>query len=83
MCQEGGAHMQTLEFKAVIDERRILSLTLPADVSTGPARVTVTLEPGEPVKRPSPETVKALKAFHKGRRLDGMSLRELREEGRP
>ena len=48
------------------------------------ARVTVAdmLKPGEPVKRPSQETVKALKAFHKGRRLDGITLRELREEGR-
>ena len=74
--------MQTLEFDTVIDEKRVLSLTLPAGVSLGPARVMVVLEPGETVKRPSPETVKALKAFHKGRRLDGISLRELREEGR-
>ena len=33
-------------------------------------------------KRPSPETVQALKAFHKGRRLNGITLRELKEEGR-
>lgn len=74
--------MQTPEFNAVMDEKRTLSLVLPAEVSLGPTRVMVMLEPGEARKRPTPETVKALKAFHIGRRLDGMSLRQLREEGR-
>ena len=77
--------MQAFKFKTVIDETHTLSLVLPSTVRPGTTDVTVVLEVDEPVKTvksPSPETVEALRTFHKGRRLNGLTLRELKEEGR-
>ena len=77
--------MQTLQFQAVIDEKRILSLVLPDSVRPGKAAVTVVLEEEESakaVKSPSDEEFEELMNFHKGRRLDGITLEELKEEGR-
>lgn len=77
--------MQTLTFKTVIDERRMLSLSLPKTIRTGAADVVVTLnddDPWEPAKFPSDETFSSLMRFGDGRRLGGLSIREMAAEGR-
>jgi len=80
--------MQALKFKTVIDEKRTLSLPLPADVGLGLTDVIVLLEtptPQAPISVDNPlsdEEFEELMNFHKGRRLDGITLEELKEEGR-
>ncbi len=75
--------MQTLKFKTIIDEERVLSLTLPADIRPGTADVIVMLEdderPGAPL---SNELYEELLRFGDGRRLGGLSIREMAAEGR-
>ncbi len=77
--------MSTLKFKTVIDERRTLSLTLPATTRPGMADVIVMLKddaPWEPVASPSDEVFDALMRFGDGRRLGGLSIRKMAAEGR-
>ena len=80
--------MQTLQFQAVIDEKRILSLVLPSTVRLGKASVTVVLEEDEPretvgvAKSAAEEAYEALLHFGDGRRLGGLSIKELVAEGR-
>ena len=80
--------MQTLKFKAVIDETHTLSLVLPSTVRPGTADVTVVLEMDEPretagaAKSAAEEAYEALLRFGDGRRLGGISIKELVAEGR-
>ena len=80
--------MQALKFKTVIDEKRTLSLPLPADIGLGMTDVIVLLEgvgaseSPPAAQSPSDEEFEAFMNFHKGRRLDGITLSELKEEGR-
>jgi len=80
--------VQTLKFDAVIDEKRTLSLVLPDSVRPGKAEVTVVLEldaSGETtgaVKSPAEEAYEALLRFGDGRRLGGLSIKEMVAEGR-
>ena len=80
--------MQTLHFEAVIDESRTLSLALPGHVRPGMARVTVTVDTdtpsADPGAGPSPAEMayEKLLRFGDGRRLDGISIKELVAEGR-
>ena len=77
--------MQTLRFNAVIDERRTLSLVLPDGVCPGKAEVIVTVgmeEPGPKFTPMSDEEFEKLMRFGDGRRLGGLSLKEMAAEGR-
>ena len=80
--------MQTLNFDAVIDERRILSLVLPDSIRPGRAKVTVMLETERPldktdsVKSAAKAAYDELLRFGDGRRLGGLSIKELVAEGR-
>ncbi len=72
--------MQAMKFKATIGANRILSLTLPASVRPGAADVIVLLEDDEtwlPEKIPSDEVFEELLRFGDGRRLGGLSIREM------
>ena len=79
--------MSVARFTTVIDESRHLSLTLPPDMHAGPVEVIVRQEVLSaktpfPKKRVSDEEHAEMLAFHKGRRLNGLTIRELKEEGR-
>ena len=82
--------MQTLKLDAVIDEAHTISLVLPANFRPGKAEVIVMVDANEPkadkpktpFKRMSDEEFEKLMHFGDGRRLDGISLRELIMEGR-
>ena len=80
--------MQTLNFDAVIDERRTLSLVLPGNIRPGKAKVTVMLEDGgsmkidRTAKSTADEILEAFMRFGDGRRLDGITIKEMAAEGR-
>lgn len=77
--------MQAVKMKAAIGENRTLSLTLPATVRPGMADVIVLLEEDEtrvPAKFPSDSVFEELLHFGDGRRLDGLSIKEMLAEGR-
>ena len=80
--------MQAFKFKTVIDETHTLSLVLPSTVRPGTADVTVVLEMDEPRKTagtsesPTDELLERLMRFGDGRRLGGLSIKELAAEGR-
>ncbi len=74
--------MQTIKMKGQVGEDRTLVLTLPATVRTGMVDVIVLID--EPSDTPTETTEDAfaeLMAFHKGQRLDGLSLAEMAREG--
>ena len=80
-----GISVQTFTFKTTIDEKRVLSLALPADIRPGAADVIVMLEDDESgslVKPVSDEMFDALMCFGDGRRLGGLSIKEIAAEGR-
>lgn len=77
--------MQTLKLDAVIDETHTISLVLPACFRPGKAEVVVTVDEGEPKAENKPmtdEEFEELMRFGDGRRLDGISIKELIAEGR-
>ncbi|MCL2640749.1 MAG: hypothetical protein FWD53_07890 [Phycisphaerales bacterium] len=81
--------MSIARFTTVVDERRHLSVTLPPDIQAGQVEVIVWQASAEAKRKgvgggkgPSDETHAALLAFHKGRQLNGLTLKQLKEEGR-
>ena len=80
--------MPFMTFEAEIGENRILSLLLPCYVHPGKASVTVVFEEGDAAKAdesPKPgatETFELFMRFGDGRRLDGITIKELVAEGR-
>ncbi len=77
--------MQALKFKTFIDEKRVLSLTLPADTRPGAADVIVLLSDDEskPANPPMSDALfEELLHFGDGRTLGGLSIREMAAEGR-
>jgi len=78
--------MSVARFTTAVDERRLLSVTLPPDIQAGQVEVVVWQTSAEAKRKggggPSDETHAALLAFHKGRRLNGLTLKQLKEEGR-
>jgi hypothetical protein len=80
--------MTTLRYRTIIDERRILELTLPSTIRPGTADVTVMLEYDEgnaaagATEPPSEAVIEALMRFGDGRRLGGLSIKEMAAEGR-
>lgn len=75
--------MQTIKLRGLVDEERKLSLTLPPGVPAGMVEVIVLVEePEGEQSKPADNSFAELMAFHKGRRLDGVPLKELVAEGR-
>ena len=78
--------MRTIRMKARIDKLRNLSLPLPPDTPEGMVDVIILFDAEEnalPQPEPVAEEFEELLAFHKGRRLNGLTLKELASEGRP
>lgn len=75
--------MQTIKLKGVVDEDRKLSLTLPPGTRAGMVDVIVLVEESDTIPLSmSDGSFAELMNFHKGHRLDGISLKELVSEGR-
>ena len=81
--------MSVARFTTVVDEKRFLSVTLPPEIQAGQVEVVVWQTSAESKRKggkggggPSDETHAALLAFHKGHRLNGLTLKQLKEEGR-
>ena len=77
--------MQTLKFDAVIDETHTISLVLPGYIRPGKAEVVVTVDEDAREVKNTPLTDKEfeeLMCFGDGRRLDGLSIKELIAESR-
>ncbi len=76
--------MRAIRLKAVVDERATLSASLPPGVPAGTVDVLVFLERDEasPGAGVDDDSFDELMRFHLDHRLDGVTLRELVEEGR-
>lgn len=75
--------MQTIKLKGLVDEDRKLSLTLPPGIPSGMVDVIVLVDEPEPdFPGAGDDSFAELMSFHKGRRLGGISLKELATEGR-
>jgi hypothetical protein len=77
--------MQALKFDAVINEAHTLTLVLPDHIRPGKAEVVVMVDADDPSAASAPmtdEEFEALMRFGDGRRLDGLSIKDLIAEGR-
>lgn len=75
--------MQTLRMKCRVNEDRKLSFTLPSDIPVGTVEVIVVVDNPESDTSGADDTLfDELMAFHKGRRLNGLTIKELALEGR-
>ncbi len=76
--------MRAIKLKATVDKRAMLSVNLPSDVPSGMVEVIILLEQEEvpPATPVNGDSLDELMAFHRDHRLDGITLRELIEEGR-
>ncbi len=76
--------MRAIKLKATVDDRATLSATLPPDIPAGTVDVILILEQYEtpPAAGANDDPFAELMQFHRNHRLDGITLRELVEEGR-
>ncbi len=76
--------MRAIKLKAAVDERAMLSVSLPSDVPSGTVEVIVLLEQDAipPKTAVDGDSFDELLAFHRDHRLDGVTLQELIAEGR-
>lgn len=78
--------MRAIKMKALVDENSTIVINVPKTVPNGPVEVIILVdEKDELVSSSQPDSADSfteLMEFHKKHRLDGVSLRELKEEGR-
>ena len=75
--------MPYAKFTTSVDERRVLSFTLPTYIHAGEVEVVITQKAVDvPARKITDAEFNAHMDFHKGRSLGDLTVRELKEEGR-
>ncbi|MCD8141192.1 MAG: hypothetical protein LUE17_15725 [Planctomycetaceae bacterium] len=74
--------MQTIKLKGLVDDTGRLVVTLPAGTKSGEVDVLVIVQGMDDSVHAEDDAFEELMNFHKGNRLDGISLQELVSEGR-
>ncbi len=80
---QGDVPMRAIKLKAAVDKHSVLSVALPSDIPSGMVDVIVLVEQNDASPAAANKnSLDELLAFHRDHRLDGITLKELAEEGR-